>query len=222
MFERFTENARQTIVLAQDEARAAHHDAIDVAHLLAALTLQPGTVAQKALGEVGYSTSVARERVKMIPVSPSLSPQVPFAPSLKRALAMALREALSLGHNYIGPEHVLLGAIGVERKEEFATGALEAGALDLIHDEVMRLLGSSRRAAQERKSREDAPGALGAEPDSMGEACALQEALRYRRALIQIERSRPEGLPHLDTDHPENIWRIASDALDAGEEAVGG
>lgn len=67
--------------------------------------------------------------------------------------------------------------------------------------------------------REDAPGVLGREPETMLEACALQEVLRYRRALIAIEKTRPE-MPHLDTDHPENIWKIATDALDEGDEVV--
>lgn len=67
--------------------------------------------------------------------------------------------------------------------------------------------------------REDAPGGLDTMPDSVVEGFLIQEALRYRRALIEIEKTIPEGIDL--TKYPENIWRIATEALDAGDEAAG-
>lgn len=114
MFERFTETARQVVVLAQDEARRLRHTRIGTAHLLAALL-------REDRGELNLAGTVLAElRVNYSAVMVELGDpdrhgkelvtgQVPFTPAAKKVLELALREALSLGHNYIGSEHILLG-----------------------------------------------------------------------------------------------------------------
>lgn len=146
MFERYTEQARQSILLATEESRTYHHDFVGLEHLLTALTLQPGTVAQRALAEMGFDAPLGRRLIGNLPASPSDPPHKPFTPAVKYALEMGLREALSLGCNYIGTEHVLLGIIRVERKEGMEHVLDGVVKLDALHDAVMSILGSSRRA----------------------------------------------------------------------------
>jgi hypothetical protein len=111
LFERFTERARQVVVLAQDEARALRHNYIGTEHLLLGLLREEEGVAARALGELDVSLEEVRARVaQIIGMGDELATgQIPFTPRAKRVLELALREALSLGHNYIGTEHILLG-----------------------------------------------------------------------------------------------------------------
>ena len=115
MFERFTNRARRVIVVAQEEAKNLNHDFIKPEHLLLGLVQGDG-VAAKVLGELGVSYEPLRAKVDKIVKSSktaSRSAKVPFSPNAKKALELSLREALRLGHNYIGTEHLLLGALGV-------------------------------------------------------------------------------------------------------------
>lgn len=113
MFERFTERARQIVVLAQDEARGLKHNYIGTEHLLLGLLREQEGVANRVLGEMGITEDHLRrwvvERIGEGEVV--ITGQIPFTPRAKKILEFALREALSLGHNYIGTEHVLLGLI---------------------------------------------------------------------------------------------------------------
>ncbi len=145
MFERFTDRARQVVVLAQDEARALGHAYIGTEHLLLGLLREEEGLAAQALHQLGVSLEAAREQVLAI-VGPGeegagATGQIPFTPRGKRALELALREALALGHNHIGTEHVLLGLLrqgeGVASKVLHAFGVDE----DAARDEVLRSLG---------------------------------------------------------------------------------
>ncbi len=113
MFERFTDRARRVLVLAQEEARLLNHSFIGTEHILLGLIDEGEGVAARALAEMGVSLEVARRKVEeTIGVSgsaPSGSP--PFTPRAKKVLELSLREALQLGHNYIGTEHLLLGLV---------------------------------------------------------------------------------------------------------------
>jgi ATP-dependent Clp protease ATP-binding subunit ClpC len=113
VFERFTERSRQAIVFAQDEARAFKHDYIGTEHILLGLMRTEEGVAAQALAKLGVTLEDARARVVRIVGcgEQARSGQVPFTPRAKKVLEQALREALSLGHNYIGTEHVLLGLL---------------------------------------------------------------------------------------------------------------
>jgi len=153
MFERFTERARQVVVLAQEEARALKHNYIGTEHLLLGLLREEEGVAARVLDALEVSVEEVRAAVVRIVGSGEESPQgqIPFTPRAKKVLELALREALSLGHNYIGTEHILLGLV---REDE---GVAARILLDLdaepekIRNEVMRTLsGPGRRAQGER------------------------------------------------------------------------
>ena len=151
MFERFTERARQVVVLAQEEARSLKHNYIGTEHLLLGLLREEEGVAARVLDGLEVSVEEVRAAVVRIVGSGEESPQgqIPFTPRAKKVLELALREALSLGHNYIGTEHILLGLV---REDE---GVAARILLDLdaepekIRNEVMRALsGPGRRSSQ--------------------------------------------------------------------------
>jgi ATP-dependent Clp protease ATP-binding subunit ClpA len=113
MFERFSEPARQVVVLAQDEARALGHRHIGTEHLLLGLLRERDGLAARVLGSLGVTVESVRDRVGEI-VGAGEFPvgnQIPFTPRAKKVLELSLREALVLGHNWIGTEHVLLGLV---------------------------------------------------------------------------------------------------------------
>ena len=113
MFERFTDRARRVVVLAQEEARMLHHDYIGTEHLLLGLIREGEGVAAKALESLGISLEAVRQHVGEITGQGQQAPSghIPFTPRAKKVLELSLREALQLGHNYIGTEHILLGLI---------------------------------------------------------------------------------------------------------------
>ncbi|XAS67197.1 ATP-dependent Clp protease ATP-binding subunit [Micrococcaceae bacterium Sec5.7] len=113
MFERFTDSARRVVVLAQEEARTLNHNYIGTEHILLGLIHEGDGVAAKALESLGISLDGVREQVQEIigPGQQSQPGHIPFTPRAKKVLELALREALQLGHNYIGTEHILLGLI---------------------------------------------------------------------------------------------------------------
>ena len=113
MFERFTDRARRVVVLAQEEAKLLNHNYIGTEHILLGLIHEGDGVAAKALEQLGISLDAVRAQVQdMIGTgSQQTSGHIPFTPRAKKVLELSLREALQLGHNYIGTEHVLLGLI---------------------------------------------------------------------------------------------------------------
>ncbi len=152
MFERFTERARQVIVLAQDEARTLKHNYIGTEHVLLGLLREEQGLAARALE--GLDITVERVRAQVVRIVGSgeevTTGQIPFTPRAKKVLELALREALSLGHNYIGTEHLLLGL--VRENEGVAARILldfDADA-EKIRGEVIRMLSgpSGRRQGE--------------------------------------------------------------------------
>nr|NLD40595.1 ATP-dependent Clp protease ATP-binding subunit [Actinomycetales bacterium] len=113
MFERFTDRARRVVVLAQEEARTLNHNYIGTEHILLGLIHEGEGVAAKALESMGVSQEAVRAQVVEIIGEGQNSPtgHIPFTPRAKKVLELSLREALQLGHNYIGTEHILLGLI---------------------------------------------------------------------------------------------------------------
>jgi ATP-dependent Clp protease ATP-binding subunit ClpC len=111
VFERFTERARQVVVLAQDEARLLKHNYIGTEHLLLGLLREEDSPAWAALQSLGIELEAVRRRVTEIigPGDSEVTGQIPFTPRAKKVLELSLREAISLGHDYIGTEHILLG-----------------------------------------------------------------------------------------------------------------
>jgi len=113
MFERFTERARYSIVLAQDEARTLKHNYIGTEHILLGLLREEHEPAARVLGSLGITLEEVRAQVARIigQGEEVAAGQIPFTPRAKKVLELALREAPSLGHDYIGTEHILLGLV---------------------------------------------------------------------------------------------------------------
>jgi ATP-dependent Clp protease ATP-binding subunit ClpC len=142
VFERFTDRARRVLVLAQEEARLLNHSFIGTEHILLGLIHEGEGVAAKALEQLGISLEAVREKVEetigLSGTAPTGSP--PFTPRAKKVLELSLREALQLGHNYIGTEHMLLGL--VREGEGVAAQVLVSLGADLtrVRQQVIQLL----------------------------------------------------------------------------------
>jgi ATP-dependent Clp protease ATP-binding subunit ClpC len=142
MFERFTERARQVVVLAQEEARTLKHNYIGTEHILLGLLREEEGLAARVLESLDITVERVRAQVVRIVGSGEevTSGQIPFTPRAKKVLELALREALSLGHNYIGTEHILLGLVR-ENEGVAARILLDFDAdSDKIRNEVIRML----------------------------------------------------------------------------------
>jgi ATP-dependent Clp protease ATP-binding subunit ClpC len=152
MFERFTERARQVVVLAQEEARTLKHNYIGTEHILLGLLREEEGLAARVLESLDITVERVRSQVVRIVGSGEevTSGQIPFTPRAKKVLELALREALSLGHNYIGTEHILLGLVR-ENEGVAARILLDFDAdSEKIRNEVIRMLsgpGSRRQGA---------------------------------------------------------------------------
>src|SRR5919202_1138059 len=146
MFERFTERARKVVVLAQEEARHFNHNYIGTEHLLLGLLREDEGVAARALSSLNVALDEVREQVESIVGygEEGTGGQAPFTPRSKKVLELALREALQLGHNYIGTEHILLGL--VRESEGVAARVLSNLGVDpdKVRREVVRMLGGGR------------------------------------------------------------------------------
>jgi ATP-dependent Clp protease ATP-binding subunit ClpC len=147
MFERFTDRARRVIVLAQQEARTLNHNYIGTEHLLLGLLADAGGTAARALESLGVTLDAAREQVREMLGEGQHVQQghIPFTPRAKKVLELSLREALNLGGDHIGTEHLLLGLLA----EADGVGA-----------QIVVRLGASRRAVVDKVIE-----LTGAEPD---------------------------------------------------------
>ncbi len=142
MFERFTDRARRVIVLAQEEAKMLNHNYIGTEHLLLGLIHEGDGVAAKALEALSISLEAVREQVEDMIGKGQQKPtgHIPFTPRAKKVLELSLREALQLGHNYIGTEHILLGLIR-EGEGIAAQVLVKLGAdLNSVRQQVIQLL----------------------------------------------------------------------------------
>src|ERR687892_349365 len=142
MFERFTDRARRVVVLAQEEARMLNHNYIGTEHILLGLIHEGEGVAAKALESLGISLEAVRQQVEEIIGQGQQAPSghIPFTPRAKKVLELSLREALQLGHNYIGTEHILLGLIR-EGEGVAAQVLVKLGAdLGRVRQQVIQLL----------------------------------------------------------------------------------
>lgn len=164
MFERFTERARRVVVYAQEEARALNQNYIGTEHLLLGLIREEEGIAARALQSMGINLEDVRAQVEDIIGRGETPPpgHIPFTPRAKKVLELSLREALQLGHNYIGTEHILLGLIregeGVAARVLFNLGA----ELDKVRNQVIQLLSGYYSPTQAPEERD-----LGKTPSSM-------------------------------------------------------
>jgi len=175
MFERFTDQARRVVTLAQEEARMLRHNRIGTEHLLLGLIQVDDGVAAQALESLGISLAAVREQVEeTIGQGRRVPPvNIPYAPQAKKVLDMSLREALALGHHTIGTEHILLGLI--RDGEGPAAQVLDTLGADLIgvRQQVLRLLHDAAAGEEQRNG----PAAPHAGPADAGDRGLLSEAI---------------------------------------------
>jgi ATP-dependent Clp protease ATP-binding subunit ClpC len=159
MFERFTDRARRVVVLAQEEARMLNHNYIGTEHILLGLIHEGEGVAAKALESLGISLEGVRQQVEEIIGQGQQAPSghIPFTPRAKKVLELSLREALQLGHNYIGTEHILLGLIR-EGEGVAAQVLVKLGAdLNRVRQQVIQLLNGYQSKEPAGNASESAP-----------------------------------------------------------------
>jgi ATP-dependent Clp protease ATP-binding subunit ClpC len=187
MFERFTDRARRVLVLAQEEARLLNHNFIGTEHILLGLIHEGEGVAAKALESLGISLEAVREKVEETigPAGSSTTGSPPFTPRAKKVLELSLREALQLGHNYIGTEHMLLGLVR-EGEGVAAQVLVQLGAdLSRVRQQVIQLLSGY----QSPGGKEGATAGAGA--SSGQEAPSGSPVLdQFGRNLTQLARER--------------------------------
>src|SRR5437899_2301109 len=168
MFERFTDRARRVVVLAQEEARLLNHNYIGTEHILLGLIHEGEGVAAKALESLGISLEAVRAQVEEIIGQGGSSPSghIPFTPRAKKVLELSLREALQLGHNYIGTEHILLGLIR-EGEGVAAQVLVKLGAdLSRVRQQVIQLLSGYSGPGGQAEKAGATPGGSGQETPS--------------------------------------------------------
>jgi ATP-dependent Clp protease ATP-binding subunit ClpA len=222
MFERFTDRARRVVVLGQEEARLLNHNYIGTEHILLGLIREGDGVGAKALESLGISLQAVRAQVEEIIGHGGSSPSghIPFTPRAKKVLELSLREALQLGHDYIGSEHILLGLIR-EGEGVAATVLVTLGAdLSRVRQQVIQMQaghsGPALSALQLRSTAllEGSGGPHLPPPDE------VTESWRYVERLVRSEEMRiytVDALLACWNDDPERmrdmlgrLWTLAS------------
>ncbi|HZG91037.1 MAG TPA: ATP-dependent Clp protease ATP-binding subunit [Pseudonocardia sp.] len=181
MFERFTDRARRVVVLAQEEARMLNHNYIGTEHILLGLIHEGEGVAAKALESLGIALEGVRQQVEEIIGQGQQAPSghIPFTPRAKKVLELSLREALQLGHNYIGTEHILLGLIR-EGEGVAAQVLVKLGAdLNRVRQQVLQLLSGYQ-------GKEPAEGAAGGRGEGAPSSSLVLD--QFGRNLTQSAR----------------------------------
>ncbi|MDD2689741.1 MAG: ATP-dependent Clp protease ATP-binding subunit [Candidatus Omnitrophica bacterium] len=206
MFNRFTERARKVIILAKEEARRFNHDYIGTEHILLGLIREGEGVAAAVLQKLGVSLENIRLEIEKL-VQPGPTTQIigdiPFTPRAKKALELAAEEARSLGHNYIGTEHILLGLI--REGEGIASQVLLNLGLDLntVRNEVMELLGSALPSfgqSQQAKTKTPALDAFGRDLTLLAKENKLDPVIDRHQEIervIQVLSRRTKNNPVL-------------------------
>jgi ATP-dependent Clp protease ATP-binding subunit ClpC len=193
VFERFTDRARRVVVLAQEEARLLNHNYIGTEHILLGLIHEGEGVAAKALESLGISLEAVRAQVEEIigQVGSSPSGHIPFTPRAKKVLELSLREALQLGHNYIGTEHILLGLIR-EGEGVAAQVLVKLGAdLSRVRQQVIQLLsGYSGPAGASSGGKEATPTGAPAGQVSGEQTSGSAVLDQFGRNLTQAAREK--------------------------------
>ncbi|MCZ6462228.1 MAG: AAA family ATPase, partial [Actinobacteria bacterium] len=188
MFERFTDRARRVVVLAQEEARLLNHNYIGTEHILLGLIHEGEGVAARALESMSISLESVRFQVVEIIGQGSQAPSghIPFTPRAKKVLELSLREALQLGHNYIGTEHILLGLI--REGEGVAAQVLQQLGADLpkVRQTVIQLLSG----VQGEESQPSGHPGGGSSRESGGSSSGSTVLDQFGRNLTQLARDR--------------------------------
>jgi ATP-dependent Clp protease ATP-binding subunit ClpA len=191
VFERFTERARHVVVLSQDEARSLKHNYIGTEHILLGLLREENGIAARALASLRITIDEVRaEVVRIVGAGADESPgALPFTPRAKKTLERALREALSLGHRYIGTEHILLGLVSIE--EGVAARVLEALAAGVepedVRAQVLQLVGAGDEDPARRAARPAARDLLLSPATERALARARDEAIALKHDVVRPE-----------------------------------
>jgi ATP-dependent Clp protease ATP-binding subunit ClpC len=201
MFERFTDRARRAVVLAQEESRFFNHSYIGTEHLLLGLLREEEGVAARTLTSVGLTLEGVQSAVEARVGRGREGPKghIPFTPRAKKVLELALREALKLGHNYIGTEHVLLGLLteGEGVAAQIMLTDVEGG-LERVTDEVMAALveaGSVTRGEQTQRSmRMRMAKSLGRSAITIGSSSGAGDEVVKRLEAIEARLSAIERM----------------------------
>ncbi len=190
MFERFTDRARRVLVWAQEEARLLHHGFIGTEHLLLGLVHEGEGVGAQSLQSLGISLEAVRAKVEeTVGMSGSVpSGRPPFTPRAKKVLELSLREALQMGHSYIGTEHLLLGLVR-EGEGVAATVLVSLGAdLPRVRQQVLKLMSGGAGSPQAASS--PAPH----EPSCPRCGAAVSDAARFRTIAVPAENGDGDPL----------------------------
>jgi ATP-dependent Clp protease ATP-binding subunit ClpA len=197
MFERFTDRARRVVVISQEEARKLQHNYIGTEHILLGLLAVQGGVAFKVLDRFGMSQEGVRaEVVALVGTGTASMPgHIPFTPRAKKVLELALREALQMGHNYIGTEHILLGLV----REGDGVGAhiitAHGADLDKIREAVIEILPAQTGHSAGQRWLRRLSGAPGeAEVEELPATPAVEASVS---AAVHLAGTKPVGSHHL-------------------------
>ena len=209
MFERFTDRARRVVVLAQEEARMLNHSYIGTEHILLGLIHEGDGVAAKALQSLDVSLGAVREQVREIIGQGQQAPSghIPFTPRAKKVLELSLREALQLGHNYIGTEHILLGLIR-EGEGVAAQVLVQLGAdLNRVRQTVIQLL-SGYQGSGETEGKEAA--GVSASGQSQGQPAGSVVLDQFGRNLTAAARESKLDPVIGRSDEMERVMQVLS------------
>ena len=202
MFERFTDRARRVMVLAQEEARLLNHSYIGTEHLLLGLAHEGQGGAAKALELLGIRLEALRSQVQEVVGrgQPAPSGHIPFTPGAKKVLELSLREALQLGHSYIGTEHLLLGL--VREGEGVAAQVLVRLGADLsrVRQQVIQVLSGS--------------GAAVSGPEAGAGTRPVPDALReVEEQLAQVRRQKEAAVDAGDFERAKALREAEKELL---------
>ena len=209
MFERFTDRARRVVVLAQEEARMLNHSYIGTEHILLGLIHEGDGVAAKALQSLDVSLGAVREQVREIIGQGQQAPSghIPFTPRAKKVLELSLREALQLGHNYIGTEHILLGLIR-EGEGVAAQVLVQLGAdLNRVRQTVIQLL-SGYQGSSEGEGKE--PAGVSSTGSSQGQPAGSVVLDQFGRNLTAAARESKLDPVIGRSDEMERVMQVLS------------
>jgi ATP-dependent Clp protease ATP-binding subunit ClpC len=207
MFERFTDQARRIVALAQEEARTLSRNDVGTEHILLALIREGTGMAAQALTALGITEEAARQQVEEVTGRGRQAPQrgrTPFTPWAKKALELSLREAIAIGNSSIGTEHILLGLVRVG--EGPAAQVLAGLGVDpnRVRQQVIRLVSASRGKAEPAPGRAAAGGGKRKPPP---EARGRLDSLEWRLSILEQRVGTGPGLRQLG----QEIAQIRSD-----------
>ena len=213
MFERFTDQARRTVVLAQEEARMLNHNYIGTEHILLGLIHEGTGIAAKALESLGVTEEAARQQAEEIigrGQQPPPRGHIPFVPRAKKTLELSLREAIALGNNFVGSEHILLGLI--REGDNPATQVLNGLGADPdgIRQEVVRRV-SARRVVAEPADRRVIP--RGPKRRLVSELHGRLDSLEWRLSVLEQRVGSGLGLRDLEREIAQ-VRRDKESAID--------